>query len=125
MTTMRTEEQGTLLTLDPDARPARVPRSRAGRSDSRGLDMAEPEAAEEGGVAPVEATLSLEPLRLPITAMVQGTLRAEREVLERLGTDVRDELEQWRAWKVREETMRADQSALYARAVEAWDRAGA
>jgi hypothetical protein len=76
------------------------------------------------GVARIEATLSLEPLRLPITVMVQGTLRAERELLERLGTDVRDELEQLRAWRVREEAMRADQSALYARAVEEWDSAG-
>ena len=41
-------------------------------------------AAQSDG--PAEATLNLEPLRLPITTMVAGTLRAERQVLEQMGT---------------------------------------
>jgi hypothetical protein len=57
--------------------------------------------------------------------MVQGTLRAEREVLERIGIDLRTELEHVREWRVREEAMRSDQTALYRRAAEEWEAAGA
>ena len=52
--------------------------------------------------------------------MVQGTLRAEREALERMGTELRAELGHLREWRVREEAMRADQTALYRRAAEEW-----
>jgi hypothetical protein len=121
---MSTEDQGTLLTLDPDVRPARGTRGGVGRGSNRLSDTTEPEPAHGDTLAPSEATLSLEPLRVPITAMVQGTLRAERELLERLGTDVRNELEHLRDWRTREEAMRAEQTTLYAGAVEAWDIAG-
>ncbi len=124
---MSNEEQGTLLTLDPDARTARTVRS--GTSRAAATHRTEPARAtdpamEGAATAPAEATLSLEPLRVPITAMVQGTLRAEREVLERIGTDLRAELELLREWRVREEAMRADQTALYRRAAEEWEAAG-
>ena len=124
---MSNEEQGTLLTLDPDARTARPERSSAARAaathDSEPARATDP-VVDDAAAAPAEATLSLEPLRVPITAMVQGTLRAEREVLERIGTDLRAELERLREWRVREEAMRADQTALYRRAAEGWDGAG-
>jgi hypothetical protein len=121
---MSKNEPGTLLTLDPDARPARVTRGGLARGSTREAETTELEAARSGGVGPAEATLSLEPLRVPLAAMVRGTLSAEREVLERLGTEIHVELEQMREWRTREEAMRADQAALHVRAVEAWDIAG-
>jgi hypothetical protein len=71
-----------------------------------------------------EATLNLEPLRLPITTMVQGTLRAEREVLEQMSTDLRAELAFLHEWHTREEALRVDQTTLYRQAAEHWQAAG-
>jgi hypothetical protein len=71
-----------------------------------------------------EATLNLEPLRLPITTMVQSTLRAEREVLEQMSTDLRAELALLHEWHTREEALRVDQTTLYREAAEHWQAAG-
>jgi hypothetical protein len=119
---MGNEEQGMLLALDPDARTGRPMRGGAPRATA--APPTDP-ALDSAALAPAEATLSLEPLRLPITAMVQGTLRAERELLERIGADLRAEFERLREWREREEAMRADQTALYRRAAEEWEAAGA
>jgi hypothetical protein len=124
---MSNEEQGTLLTLDPDARtgrPARSSTSRAATSHHAEPAWAAVPVTNGAASAPAEATLSLEPLRVPITAMVQGTLRAEREVLERIETDLGAELERLREWRVREEAMRVGQTDLYRRAAEEWEAAG-
>jgi hypothetical protein len=83
------------------------------------------EPARNGGSPQLaEATLSLEPLRVPITAMVQGTLIAEREALARMAGDLQAALERLQGWLEREEAMRADQTALYRRAAEEWVGAG-
>ena len=99
-------------------------RTGAGRAVPWGSETPQRASRTDGATGPAEATLSLEPLRVPIAAMVQSTLCAEREVLERIGTDLRAELEHLREWRVREEAMRADQTALYRRAAEEWERAG-
>jgi hypothetical protein len=124
---MSNEEQGTLLTLDPDersGRPARSSTSRAATSRHAEPAWAAMPVIDGAATAPAEATLSLEPLRVPITAMVQGTLRAEREVLERIETDLRAELERLRECRVREEAMGIGQTDLYRRAAEEWEAAG-
>jgi hypothetical protein len=122
---MTAEEQGPLPAVDPDARPARAARAGTGRGTARGAEAEEAQPEAAAGAAPAEATLSLEPLRLPLTAMVRDSLRAERTVLERLGADLRAELERLHEWRVREEAMRADQTALYRQAAEHWRAAGA
>jgi hypothetical protein len=117
---MGNEEQGMLLTLDPDARPGRQVRGGTARTST----PPQTDHVPATDSVPAEATLSLEPLRVPIIAMVRSTLRDEREVLERLGTDLHTELEHLREWREHENEMRADQTALYRRAAEEWDAAG-
>ena len=117
---MGNEEQGTLLTLDPDARPGRQVRGGTARTSI----TPQTEQAPAIDSVSAEATLSLEPLRVPITAMVRSTLRDEREVLERIGTDLHTELEHLRVWREHENEVRVDQTALYRRAAEEWDGAG-
>ena len=73
--------------------------------------------------ADAEATLNLEPLRLPIAAMVQATLRTEREAIERWDWNCA-ELALLQDWRIREEAMRVDQTALYRHAAEHWKDAG-
>jgi hypothetical protein len=124
---MGNEEQGTLMALDPDAPagrsvPARMPRLPTARGTSHGRTGDELPVSLAAPVA--EATLNLEPLRLPITTMVQGTLRAEREVLEQLSTDLRTELALLHEWHTREEALRGDQTDLYLQAAEHWHAAG-
>ena len=124
---MSAEEQGTLLAFDPDAPPARTGRASAGRGGhGRTGDLASvPESGRNGASPhPAEATLNLEPLRVPIATMVQGTLIAEREVLARMAGDLQAALERMQGWLEREEAMRADQTALYRRAAEEWTGAG-
>ena len=117
---MGNEEQGMLLTLDPDAGPGRQVRGGTARTSI----TSQTEQAPATESVPAEATLSLEPLRVPITSMVRSTLRDEREVLERIGKDLRTELEHLRVWREHEGEMRADQTALYRRAAEEWNTAG-
>lgn len=125
---MSTDDADALIAPDPVAPPARATRGGTGRNTSTRQDDAPraaatpPSDAAPGEVA--EATLSLEPLRLPIAAMVQGSLAAERETLERMSADLRAELAQLRAWQTREEAMRTDQTALYRYAAEHWQAAG-
>jgi hypothetical protein len=80
----------------------------------------EPMAQETPSAGAAEATLSLEPLRAPITTMVQNTLVAEREALARMSEDLRNELDRLRDWQTREELLRADQTAQYRRAADEW-----
>jgi hypothetical protein len=56
--------------------------------------------------------------------MVQSTLRAEREILEQIATDLRAELALLHAWRTREEALRVKQTALYRQAAEHWQAAG-
>ena len=124
---MSAEEQGTLLAVDPDAPPARTGRNNPGRgAHARNGDLASmPESPRNSAsLHPAEATLNLEPLRVPIATMVQGTLIAEREALARMAGDLHATLERLQAWLEREEAMRADQTALYRRAAEEWVGAG-
>ncbi|MGH2409829.1 MAG: hypothetical protein ACRDGS_05595, partial [Chloroflexota bacterium] len=98
---MSAEEQGILLAIDPDVSPARTGRNSAGRgAHTRNGDLTPaPEPMRNGGSPRLaEATLNLEPLRVPITAMVQGTLVAEREVLARMACDLHTALERLQGW---------------------------
>jgi hypothetical protein len=116
---MSTEAGSAPVALDPDA-PARAGHS--GTRQPEPVARSAQQSAAPGTVA--EATLSLEPLRVPITAMVQGTLVAERQALERMALDLRAELSRLQEWQVREETMRTNQTALYRQAAESWRAAG-
>jgi hypothetical protein len=118
---MEREGQRTLVAINPD-----MPGSRAASSGIRATSLRSIEApAGSPPDQPVaaEATLSLEPLRVPIAAIVQSTLVAEREALERMSADLRVELDRLREWRVREETLRVDQTALYRQAAEHWEAA--
>jgi hypothetical protein len=124
---MSSEDGGRLTAPDPDVAPARTTRNGAGRGTRQ--DEAAPAAVPppRTDATPrelAEATLNLEPLRVPIAAMVQGSLAAEREALERMGADLRAELARLRGWQAREEAMRTDQTALYRHAAEHWQAAG-
>jgi len=117
------EEQGAFAALDPDAPAGRAGRGGASRTATAVKGPTQPRAEDQqAGQADgaAEATLSLEPLRLPIAAMVQGTLRAEREALERMGSDLHAELGGLREWRSREEAIRAEQTALYRQAADEW-----
>jgi hypothetical protein len=128
MHAMTTEDGGTLVALDPDATPARTPRSGTGHGVS--TQQGDPNPATrpvQGNAAPreaAEATLNLEPLRVPIAAMVQRTLVAERQVLEGMAADLHAELVRLQEWQARDEAMRTDQTALYRQAADYWQAAG-
>lgn len=124
---MSNEEQGTLAALDPDAPAGRGGRPGTSRiAAARGTTQGQANDERQGGMAvpTAEATLSLEPLRVPIATMVQGSLRVERDALERMSTDLRAELVLLHDWRTREEAMRVDQTALYRNAAEHWQAAG-
>ena len=120
---MAAEEQGAFAALDPDAPAGRAVRGGASRPVAAAKRSTQPRADDQQATSPdeiAEAILSLEPLRLPIAAMVKGTLRAEREALERMGSDLHAELSGLREWRAREEAIQAEQTALYRRAAEEW-----
>jgi hypothetical protein len=123
---MSTEDGSSLVALDPDV--ARTPRSGTGRgagTQQRDLGPAtRPVPDQDGPHGVAEATLNLEPLRVPIAAMVQGTLITERQTLERMATDLHAELVRLQEWQVRDQAMRTDQTALYRQAAEYWQAAG-
>ena len=123
---MSTDEQGALVALDPDAPAGRSGRSSSTRLAPRGPVQGRASDDLKAGmlIADAEATLNLEPLRLPIAAMVQATLRTEREAIERMGLELRSELALLHDWRMREEAMRVDQTALYHDAAEQWKDAG-
>jgi hypothetical protein len=127
MRAMSTDDGSTLVALDPDAAPAHRARGGTGRGDAaQGLrNMPTVQTTDDAAPREVaEATLNLEPLRAPITVMVQETLIAERQVVETLAADLRVELTRLHEWQVRQEAMRADQTALYRQAAEYWQAAG-
>ena len=120
---MAAEEQGAFAALDPDAPAGRAVRGGASRPVAAAKRSTQPRADDQQATSPdeiAEAILSLEPLRLPIATMVQGTLRTEREALERMGADLHAELGGLREWRVREEATRAEQTALCSRAADEW-----
>jgi hypothetical protein len=121
---MSSEEQGFLLTLDPDGPSGRPTRSRSARVAVPQAPESAPAVHDPAVANPAEATLNLEPLRLPITAIVRTTLVAERAALQQLGDELRAELAHLHDWRIREEAMRADQTALYRDAANAWEAAG-
>jgi hypothetical protein len=124
MHAMSTEDGSAMVALDPDAMPARPPRG--GTGQGAGTRPADPSPApdKEGPHGGAEATLNLEPLRVPIADMVQGTLVAERQALERMAVDLRAELVRLQEWQTRDQAMRTDQTALYRQAAEYWQAAG-
>lgn len=125
---MTTEKGSALVALDPDATPARTPRGGTGNDTS--TPQVNPSAAAgpaQDNTTPrevAEATLNLEPLRIPIAAMVQGTLVTERQALDRMAADLRAELDRLQEWQARDQAMRTDQTALYRQAAEYWQAAG-
>jgi hypothetical protein len=86
----------------------------------------------EDGSAMVALDPDATPARTPrggtgagtIAAMVQGTLVAERQALERMAADLRAELVRLQEWQTRDQAMRTDQTALYRQAADYWQAAG-
>ena len=111
---MTAEQQGTLLPLDPDAPTGRTQKGPAGRAAASRASI---------GQSAAEATLSLEPLRVPITAMMQNAVVAERELLEQVTGDLTSAVEEMKETQSREAAMRVDQTALYRQAAQQWQAA--
>ena len=111
---MSAEQQGTLVPLDPDTPSGRAQRAMSGRAGPSRTSV---------GQGAAEATLSLEPLRVPIAAMVQGAVVAERELLEQVTGELGTAVEQLKEIQAREEAMRVDQTALYRQAAQRWQAA--
>lgn len=118
---MEREGQRTLVAINPDMTGSHAAPSGARATPARSVEAPAGTTPDQRGAA--EAILSLEPLRAPIAAIMQSTLVAEREALERMSADLRTELDRMREWRVREEALRVDQMALYRQAAEHWEEA--